>query len=148
MVGSRGSALFSRLPPLAIERRQQDSCTYNPQRGRLLMRTLSLLVLLGVGSMAGLTQAQGPQLRGAANQRDVQERQRLEQMHRQEVERRRTTCDLPDGTSHRINAVMNYEGQIYQCVEVFAPTPPAQVGPGEGQTLIVQSAGWIKVEAR
>lgn len=111
------------------------------------MRMLSLLVLLALGSMAGLTHAQGSQLRSAPNQRNVQERQRLEQTHRREVERRRTTCTLPDGTSHPLDAVMSYEGQTYRCVEVFAPTPPPQVAPGEGQTLIVQTAGWIKVQA-
>jgi hypothetical protein len=109
------------------------------------MRTLTV-ALIALTSIAALTHAQQtPQPRdpqALANAlRQLQVAQELLRARRQE----RTSCTLPDGTSHPLNAVVTYEGQTYRCVEVFTPTPTALVPPGQNQTLAVRLAGWIKV---
>ena len=111
------------------------------------MRTLSIAALITVSWMAGLTHAQGtPQ----QQRRDAERRQAMRQAEERVLEERRraerTACAMTDGSSHPLNAVVIYEGQRYRCVEVFAPTPPGLVPPGEDQTLTVRIAGWIKVQ--
>ena len=104
------------------------------------MRTLSIAALIAL-SMAGLTHAQGtPQQRREAARRQAV--QQVEERMREE----RTSCALPDGSSRPLNAVVSYEGQTYRCMEVFTPTPPGLVPPGEDQKLTVRIAGWVKVQ--
>jgi len=107
------------------------------------MRTISIAALIVLAATVGMIEAQGsPQRRDADRRQQIRaEEERLREMQREA----RTSCPLPDGSSHPLNAVVSYEDETYRCVEVFAPTPPAQVPPGEGQTLTVRMAGWVKV---
>jgi hypothetical protein len=129
------------------------------------MRTLWIATLITLATMSGFVHAQRPQqnvdvrelinaaatfqvtddLRKIREQQADDLRKRRERI-RESQERERTICDLPDGSSHRLNAVASYEGETYRCVEVFTPTPPALVPPGENQTLTVRIAGWVKVQ--
>ena len=106
------------------------------------MRTLAIVAVLALSTMPGLMQAQQSPLRRDADAR----RLRLEaETLRERARQASTACPLPDGSIHPLNAVVTYEGQTYRCVEVFTPTPPPQVPPGENQTLTVRMAGWVKV---
>lgn len=113
------------------------------------MKALSIAASIAVSSMAALTYAQGfPTPRPADEARRQQSRQEIQRLETVLLEREqqaRTGCDLPDGTTHRLNAEVRYEGQAYRCVEVFTPTAPARVPPGTSQTLTVRMAGWIKI---
>jgi hypothetical protein len=108
----------------------------------MAMRTLSIAALMTLSAMAALTHAQGTQQRRDADRRQAM--QRLEGMLETRREER-TTCALPDGSSHPLNAVVRYEEQTYRCLEVFTPTPAGLVPPGENQTLTVRIAGWVKL---
>ena len=102
------------------------------------MRTLPVAALIALSSLAGAALAQeSPQQRRDA---DLARRLRVEA----EIlrERARRACPLPDGSTHPLNALVNYEGQTFRCVEVFTPTP-APVG--EKQMLAVHMAGWVRV---
>jgi hypothetical protein len=107
-----------------------------------------IAVLIAVSAMAALPHAQGfPQpdsQREALRQQRQEELQQLAARMRERERGAQTSCALPDGSAHPINTSTTYEGQAYKCVEVFLPTPPAQVPPGEGQALTVRIAGWIK----
>ena len=113
------------------------------------MKTLSIAALIVLSSLAGLAFAQGPPQSRAT---DITQPTPivLERL----LETQRTTCFLPDDSSHPLNAATTYEGQRYRCVEVFAPTEFAslQSDPGgsqrlvrSGGTLTVRMAGWVKV---
>jgi hypothetical protein len=114
------------------------------------MRTFSIIAgLIALSAMAGLTHAQGfptPRPEDEARRRQMQQlTQQFEEQVRARERQAQTSCALPDESTHALNAVVSYEGQAYRCVEVFTPTPPARVPPGEGQTLTVRMAGWIKI---
>jgi hypothetical protein len=108
------------------------------------MKSLIVAALMAFSSMAGLTYAQAiPQREGALS--NAPRRLRLaDQLREKDREGQRTTCALPDGSTHPLNTVVSYEGQTYRCVEVFAPTPAPLVPPGQNQSLTVHIAGWVK----
>lgn len=112
------------------------------------MRILSVVAVFVTVSMAGFAYAQFPQADPRA-QADRQRMQRQMQQREQEIRERerqaQTACPLPDESSHPVNAELTYEGQRYRCVEVFLPTQPGRVAPGQDQTLTVRTAGWIKI---
>ena len=113
------------------------------------MRTLSIVTLIVVSTMVALVQAQSrsmqlspPELRDWYRQRAQLQ---FEEIQREREEARKS-CVLLDGSSRPLTTVVNYDDQTYRCVEVFLPTPAALVPPGEGQTLTVRMAGWVKVQ--
>ena len=100
------------------------------------MRTLSIAVLFVLSSLAGLSYAQ------RAQGRDTDITQPTPITLEQLLQEQKTTCYLPDDSTHPLNTTTTYDGQRYRCVEVFAG---ALVRAGQRGTLTVHSAGWIKV---
>jgi hypothetical protein len=103
------------------------------------MRTFSIAALIAFSSMAGLMYAQGsPQRSEAEKRRIIAEfvAQRLIEQRQERDLELKTTCAMPDGSSHPLSALTSYEGQTYRCVEALR---------SDGVTLRTYAAAWVKV---
>ena len=112
------------------------------------MRTLSIVTLIVVSTMVALAQGQSRSMQLSPQELSDWYRQRAQLRHEEmqrEKEEAKKSCPLPDGSSQPLNTVETYDGQTYRCLEVFLPTPAALVPPGQGQTLTLRMAGWVKV---
>jgi hypothetical protein len=102
------------------------------------MRTLSIAAFLALSSMAGLMYAQGSPQRSEAEKRAIMAeflKQRLTEQAQERDRELKTTCEMPDGSSHQLGAVTSYEGQTYRCVEALR---------SNGLTLTTYAAAWVK----
>jgi hypothetical protein len=101
------------------------------------MKTFTMLA--GLFALAAIAHAQqGFPARPLPTRDERPDVQRaLERMRESELQAR-TSCTLPDESTHQINTVVRFEGQTYRCVEVFAPN---MTGFGEVFTVRL---GWIK----
>jgi hypothetical protein len=103
------------------------------------MRTLSITTLIALMVTGGLLYAQGSPQRSEAEKRRIMAeftRQLAIEQHQQWEQELKTTCNLPDGSSHAINTLTNYEGQTYRCVEALR---------SDGVVLTTYAAAWVKV---
>ena len=103
------------------------------------MRTLSITALIALSVMGSLIYAQGSPQRSEAEKRRILEdfaNQRAIQLRQERDRELKTTCNLPDGSTHPLNALTSYEGQTYRCVEALR---------SDGVTLLTYAAAWVRV---
>ena len=103
------------------------------------MRTLSVTTLIALMVMGGLSYAQGSPQRLDAEKRRIMSdfvKQRLIEQTAERERELKTTCEMPDGSIHALDALTSYEGQTYRCVEALR---------SDGVALKTYAAAWVKV---
>ena len=63
-------------------------------------------------------------------------KQRLTEQHAERERELKTTCNLPDGSTHAINTLTSYEGETYRCMEALRRN---------GFALTTYAAAWVKM---
>lgn len=93
------------------------------------MRIFSITTLIVLLVAIGVTQAQWTRADvDRIRQRGIDQQSELQR-------ELKTTCTMPDGSTHALSAVSRYEGQEYECVQVFR---------SDGVTLSAYAAGWLR----
>jgi hypothetical protein len=103
------------------------------------MRTISIAALIALSVMGGLIYGQGSPQRSEAEKRRIMAEfvnQRLIEQRQESDRQLKTTCEMPDGSSHALDTLTSYEGQTYRCVEALR---------SDGVTLTTYAAAWVKV---
>jgi hypothetical protein len=100
------------------------------------MRIVFVAALIALFVMGGLLFAQGSRSDPDGKRMAEFVRQRVIEQQRERDRGLKTTCEIPDGSIHPLDALTSYEGQTYRCVEALR---------SDGVVLKTYAAAWVRV---